>query len=228
MDIKERVLASAKTSYAKYGFKKSELGELAAIIAKNLTDESTDEDIQAALTANEGFAQMMQSVYNRGVSETTDKFKGYVPAPKKAEDPAPATPMPDSLTAESVREMIAASLKQRQKEIDDAVNKAVAPLLEREKSARLRNLLQGNEKLKAIPEVFREKYVLDKEEDLDSMVSKIETDWASTKQALVASGQFVEAPQRGNPQSEADDFIKTLEGFSERNQPAKTNQSVTL
>ena len=54
MSIKDRVLASMKTSYAKYGFKKSELNQLADIISNNLKDESTDEEITSALSANEG------------------------------------------------------------------------------------------------------------------------------------------------------------------------------
>lgn len=223
MDIRQRVLASAKTSFAKYGFKKSELEQLVGIIAGNLTDESTDEDIANALSASEGYAQMMQSVYNRGVSETSEKYKDYVPkpaepAPAPAPEPAPKKE-PETLTLESVKEMIKKANANKQAEIDEAVKKAVAPLLERERSAHLRSLLQTHDRLKTIPEVFRNNYTLDKEENLETLASKIESDWASTKQALVASGQFVEAPSKSDPQSEVDDFVKTMQGFAERNKP---------
>ncbi len=215
-----------KTSYAKYGFKKEELNQLADIISKNLTEESTDADIAASLTASEGFAQMMQTVYNRGVSETNDKFKNYIPKPAEPKpEPKPQpTPAPDTpLTLEAVQKMIQEANANKQKEIDDAVNKAITPLLQREETARLRSLLQGHEKLKAIPEVFRNNYTLDKEENLDALAAKIESDWTTTKQALVASGQFVEAPPKADPQSETDDFVKMMQGFSERNstEPAK-------
>ena len=224
MDIKSRVLTSAKTSYAKYGFKKGELEQLSSIIAANLTDESTDEEIQAAISAAEGYAQMMQSVYNRGVSETNDKYKGYIkPAPKPDPDPTPA-PTPDPtqpLTLDEVRKLIEQSNADRQKAIDAAVAKAVATFEEREQKARLGAMLQGHEKLKSIPEVFRSKYTLDKEENLDALADKIEADWTSTKQALIASGQFVEAPPKADPASEVDDFVKTMQGFAERNGASK-------
>lgn len=217
MDIKDRVLVSAKTYYAKYGFKKDELTQLASIIASNLTDEASDEQINAALTANESYVKMMQSVYNRGVSETNERYKGYIPKPKEEPKPTPEPQPSEPLTTEAVLKMIADANTSKQKEIDAAVQKAVAPLLEREKSAHLRQLLQGHEKLKAIPEVFRNNYTLDKEENLEALAAKIESDWATTKQALVSSGQFVEAPSKADPQTETDDFVKSMQGFAERN-----------
>lgn len=222
MNIKERVLASAKTSYAKYGFKRSELEQLTNIIAVNLTDEATDEDIAAALKSAEGYAQMMQSVYNRGVSETNEKFKDYVPKQQQQEPaPAPVNPAPQPLTAEGVSEMIRKATADRQKEIEAAVQKAIAPFQERERQERLRTMLQGHEKLQSIPEVFRNNYTLDKEENLETLASKIEADWTNTKQALVSSGQFVEAPTKADPQSETDDFVKMMQGYSERNTDKK-------
>ena len=53
MTIKERVLASLKTSYAKFGFKKDELNSLTDIISANLNEESTDEQITAAVSSAE-------------------------------------------------------------------------------------------------------------------------------------------------------------------------------
>ena len=93
MSISERVLAAAKTSYAKYGFKREELTKISNLIAANLKDESTDEEISTALKNNEGYAEMMQSVYNRGVSETNKKFEGYI----KPEPPASSTTTPTDL-----------------------------------------------------------------------------------------------------------------------------------
>ena len=111
MSISERVLAAAKTSFAKYGFKREELAKISSLIAANLKEESTDEEISTALKNNEGYAEMMQSVYNRGVTETNKKYEGYV----KPEPPTPPTPPippteppvpPSGLTAEQVQKMI--------------------------------------------------------------------------------------------------------------------------
>jgi len=223
MTIKERVLASLKTSYAKYGFKKEELNSLTDIISANLTEESTDEQVSAALKAAEGYAQMMQTVYNRGISETNKKYEGYIPKPADPPTPPtpPVTPPAGALTMEQVQQMIAQANADRQKEIDAAVAKATAPFLQQQEKSRLSALLAGHEKLKNIPKSFSSKYSLDKEEDLETVASQIETDFTNFKQELVRSGQFVEAPAKTDPQSETDDFIKTMEGFAERNKPAE-------
>lgn len=219
MTIKERVLGTMKTTYAKYGFKKEELNKLADIVATNLTEEATDDDVTNAITNAEGYAQMMQSVYNRGVSETSDKYKGYVPKP--AEPPKPTEPPVSGLTLEEVQKLISEANANKQKEIDEAVSKAMAPILEKERASQLANMLQGHDKLKTIPQKFRSKYILDKEDNLDIMVSQIEKDWAETKQELISSGVFVEAPPKADPQSETDDFVKMMEGFAQRNSEKK-------
>lgn len=225
MTIKERVLASLKTSYAKYGFKKDELSSLTDIISANLTDESTDEQVTTAVNAAEGYAKMMQTVYNRGISETNKKYEGYVkpqePTPTPAPTPTPTpTPAPaGGLTMEQVQKMIADSNAANQKAIDEAVKAATAPFLEREEKSRLNGLLMGHEKLKNIPKSFSGKYSLDKEENLDAMAAQIETDFTNFKQELVAAGQIVEAPAPSSPQQEADDFVTAMQGFSERHAP---------
>lgn len=55
MTIKEKVLSSCKTSFAKYGLKKDELSKLVDTIVatRSLTDESTNEDVNGAITAFE-------------------------------------------------------------------------------------------------------------------------------------------------------------------------------
>ena len=202
MSIQERVLAAAKTSYAKYGFKREELTKISNLVAANLTEESTDEDITSALKNNEGYAEMMQSVYNRGVSETNKKYEGYVKPepPTQPTPPAPPTPpTPESLTAEQVQKMIA-----------DGIAAGLKPYKEKEERERLNDLLQKCDKLKDIPEVFRRQYLRDKEENRDSTAEKIVNDYTNLKQTLVSSGQFVEAPKKTTPGSEDDDFIKMM------------------
>lgn len=216
MSIQERVLAAAKTSYAKYGFKREELTKISNLVAANLTEESTDEDITSALKNTEGYAEMMQSVYNRGVSETNKKYEGYVkPEPPTSPTPLapPTPPTPESLTAEQVQKMIA-----------DGIAAGLKPYKEKEERERLNDLLQKCDKLKDIPEVFRRQYLLDKEENLDSTAEKIVNDYTNLKQTLVSSGQFVEAPKKTTPGSEDDDFIKMMgesaKRLSDAQQPA--------
>ena len=220
MTIKEKVLASCKTSFAKYGLKKDELAKLVdqIVAGRGLTDESTDENVTEAITAVEPYVGMMQAAFNRAVSETAKKYEGWVD-PKATPTPPvpPATETP--LTAEAVAKMIAEVKNDQQKAVNEAVAAALAPYKEREERTRLAALLQSNEKLKNVPEVFRSRYQLDKEENLDSVVEQINNDFTTMKQALVADGTFVSAPTTSTPQSEQDDFIKRMEGFAERNAP---------
>jgi hypothetical protein len=217
MSIKEKVLTSCKTSYAKYGLKKDELKGLVdqVIAGRGLTDESNDEDINGAVTAYEPIVGLMQTMYNRAIGETTKKYEGYV---KPEPQPEPDNVNPP-VNIEQVAKMIADAQTDNQKAISDAVSAALAPYKEREEKARLTSLLQGNEKLKDIPEVFRSRYVLDKEENLDAIAEKINNDWTALKQSMIANGSFVEAPRQSTPESEAQDFIKQMEGYAERNAP---------
>lgn len=227
MTIKEKVLTSCKTSFAKYGLKKDELAKLVdqIVASRGLTDESTDENVTEAITAVEPYVGMMQAAFNRAVSETTKKYEGWVD-PKATPTPPtnpPAPPVPPTtetpLTAEAVAKMIAEVKNDQQKAVNEAVTAALAPYKEREERTRLATLLQSNEKLKNVPEVFRSRYQLDKEENLDSVVEQINNDFTEMKQKLVADGIFVSAPTTSTPQSEQDDFIKRMEGFAQRNAP---------
>lgn len=225
MAIKEKVLASCKTSFAKYGLKKDELSKLVdqIIASRGLTDESTDEDVTKAITAVEPYVGMMQSSFNRAVSETELKYKGWTKPTDPTVPPTPPTPptTPTNapLTADDVARMIADAKNDQQKAITDAVTAALAPYKEREEKARLSALLQSNEKLKDVPNVFRTRYTLDKEENLDNVVEQITSDYTALKQSLVANGTFVTAPTTSTPQTEQQDFIKRMEGFAERNAP---------
>lgn len=229
MAIKEKVLASAKTSFAKYGLKKDELSKLVdqIVASRGLTDESKDEDVTDAIAAFEPVVGLMQSMFNRAVSETGKKYEGWIdPNDSKYKQQKPPAPTTDTLTAEAVQKMIAEAATNNQKAINEAVAAALAPYKEREEKTRLSTLLQGNDKLKDIPEVFRSRYTLDKEENLDRVVEQISNDYTVLKQSLVANGTFVAAPTTSTPQSEQDDFVKRMEGYAERNAP-KPESAVT-
>lgn len=226
MTIKEKVLASAKTSFAKYGLKKDELSKLVDLIvaSRGLTDESKDEDVTSAITAVEPYVGMMQSSFNRAVSETTKKFEGWIDPNDPKHNPTPLVPptppVPSTgLTQEQVQQMIAEATKSTQKAVSEAVAAAIAPYKEKEERARLDDLFSKSEKLKDVPKQFRSRYQLDKEENLETLAQQCADDWTALKQSLVANGSFVEAPKATSPEDEQNDFIKKMQGFSERNAP---------
>ena len=226
MTIKEKVLASAKTSFAKYGLKKDELSKLVDLIvaSRGLTDESKDEDVTSAISAVEPYVGMMQSSFNRAVSETTKKFEGWIdpndPNHKPTLTVPPTNPVPSTgLTQEQVQQMIAEATKSTQKAVSEAVAAAIAPYKEKEERARLDDLFSKSEKLKDVPPQFRSRYQLDKEENLETLAQQCADEWTAFKQSLVANGIFVEAPKATSPEDEQNDFIKKMQGFSERNAP---------
>ena len=226
MTIKEKVLASAKTSFAKYGLKKDELSKLVdqIVASRGLTDESKDEDVTSAITAVEPYVGMLQSSFNRAVSETTKKFEGWIdpndPNHKPTPPVTPTPPVPPTgLTQEQVQQMIAEATKGNQQAIKEAVAAAIAPYKEKEERARLDDLFCKSEKLKDVPQQFRSRYQLDKEENLETLAQQCADDWTALKQSLVANGSFVEAPKATSPEDEQNDFIKKMQGFSERNAP---------
>lgn len=226
MTIKEKVLASAKTSFAKYGLKKDELSKLVdqIVASRGLTDESKDEDVTSAISAVEPYVGMMQSSFNRAVSETTKKFEGWIDPNdtnhKTTPPVSPTPPVPSTgLTQEQVQQMIAEATKSTQKAVSEAVAAAIAPYKEKEERARLDDLFSKSEKLKDVPQQFRSRYQLDKEENLETLAQQCADDWTALKQSLVANGSFVEAPKATSPEDEQNDFIKKMQGFSERNVP---------
>lgn len=214
MTIKERALNAVKQNYAKFGLKPEELDKLATHIASGLTDETTDDVLNTSVKGAEFYAEMMQSVGNRKQKEIEKKFEGYVPKPTETQTPPPA-----GLTMEQVQEMITKASQSNQEAINAAVAKATEPYIKAQEQARLRTLLQGHDKLKNIPQVFRDRYSLDKEENLESMASQIESDYTNFKQELISTGVFVEAPTQPTKESETEDFVKTMQSYSERNAP---------
>jgi hypothetical protein len=202
MGIKERAFQACKTTYAKYGLKTEELKKIAENIAGGLTDETTDEDLNAAVQRAEFYAEMMQSVGNRKQSEIEKKFEGYVPKPKeepkKTEEPPTPNPQP-TITSEDIQKMV-----------DVRLAEALKPYQEQRERERLNALLSTSTKIKDVPKTFISRYSLDKEEDLETVADKIANDYSELKRELFASGTVVEAPKQPTPKEEDDELISKL------------------
>lgn len=222
MTIKERVLAAAKTSYAKYGLKGKELEKLADVIvaSKGLTDDSTDDDVNSAITGATSYVEIMQSVGNRYANDVEKKYEGYVkPNEPPVEPPKPNEPPiidPNKpLTLADVQKL----LEEQKKNLDEAnktaLEAALAPFKQKEEAARLRTLLDGHEKLKDIPQKFRNLYTLDKDENLDAKAEEIAADYQAMKSEMFKSGTVVEAPRKANEGDENDEVISMLKKVNE-------------
>lgn len=205
--MKGKVFAILKPLLASKGFSKDELEGLAEIAAKNLTEASTDEDINNAVSGIVPYAELMQKVGNRMVSSVENKYKGWIDPksiePKPADPPKPAEPAePKGLTPEDIQKLIA-----------EGIEAGLKPYREREEKQRLQNMLYSHDKVKSVPEVFRNKYSLEKEDDLEVVAAQMENDYAALKQSLVTSGEFVAPPQSSHGAGEVDDLISKLQNM---------------
>lgn len=164
-----------KTSFAKYGFKKEELEGLAEIVAANLTDEASEEDINNAVSGAETYAALMQKVSNRAATEVEKKYKKE-----------PPTPEPPTGKDEETAKLLAAMQAQ------------INALNDERNAERLQAKLKSDARLKNIPAMFVGQYNLGKEEDLDAVVTKIDADFTALKSQMLKDGIVIQAPAKGN------------------------------
>jgi hypothetical protein len=202
--MKGKVLAILKPLLASKGFSKDELEGLAEITAKNLTEASTDEEINNAVSGVVPYAELMQKVGNRMVSSVENKYRGWIDPKTIEPNPQPIEPKPEpkGITPEDIQKMIA-----------EGIEAGLRPYREKEEKQRLQTLLYSHEKVKSVPEMFRSKYSIEKEEDLETVAAQVENDFTALKQSLVTSGEFVTPPQSGNGAGEVDDLIGKLQAM---------------
>lgn len=200
--MKQKVLKAIKPLLSSKGLSEQELESLAEIAAKNLTETSTDEEIQNVCNGLIPYADVMQRMSNRMVTAAVKKFEGWVD-PKTIEPEPQPQPKPEpqpkpGLTQEEIQKLIA-----------DGIAAGLKPFQEANERQRLSSMLNSHEKVKGIPEAFRAHYVLEKEEDLESMATRMESDYTAVKQSLIQSGEFAPAPQ-GSKTGDTDDLIERL------------------
>lgn len=206
--MNEKILKMLKPLVADKGLNKDELESLANIAGKNLTDASTDEEISDVVNGITPFVELMQKVGNRYATAIEDKYKGWVnpngakqaqsksevTAKKNEQETAPA------FTADDIQKLIEAKVAERMK-----------PFELQAEAKRLKSLLDGNERIKNIPLSFRQNYHLEKEEDLESVANKIESDYAALKQEQLRSGEFVAPPTSSQLADDNDALIDKLQ-----------------
>ena len=236
MTIKERALAAVKTTYAKYGLKAEELDKIANNIASGLTDETTDDVLNAAVKSAEFYAEMMQSVGTRKQNEIENKYKGWIdPATQQQQQQQTQQQQTQQTqqtqqqqqqttqqTQQQTQQQQSAPLtaEQIQQLIREGIAAGLAPLTQQREVERLAGLLANSADLKDVPASFRSKYVLDKEENLAQLVQTIKTDYTALKQEMFKTGTIVEAPKPATPASENQAMIDMFKKVNEVEAPA--------
>lgn len=196
--MKKKLINALKTLYHDKGFNQTELEELADIVGQNLTEDSTEDDINNAASGASVYVGFMQKFGNRCASAVENKYKGYIkPEPKQPESKKPE----GTLTKEQVEEMLKTGIAD-----------ALKPYKEAEQNKRLAGILSAHSKLKNIPSKFVGRYKLEKEEDADNLASQIEQDYAEERKEILSSLGISDVPPLGNGSADSDDdFLKKMQ-----------------
>lgn len=196
--MKKKLINALKTLYHDKGFNQTELEELADIVGQNLTEDSTEDDINNAASGASVYVGFMQKFGNRCASAVENKYKGYIkPEPKQPEPKKPE----GTLTKEQVEEMLKTGIAD-----------ALKPYKEAEQNKRLAGILSAHSKLKNIPSKFVGRYKLEKEEDVDNLASQIEQDYAEERKEILSSLGISDVPPLGNGSADSDDdFLKKMQ-----------------
>lgn len=201
--MKKKLINALKTLYHDKGFNQKELEELADIVGQNLTEDSTEDDINNAASGASVYVSFMQKFSNRCASAVEKKYEGYVkPEPNKPEPNKPEPNKPEGmLTKEQVEEMLKTGIAD-----------ALKPYKEAEQNKRLAGILSAHSKLKNIPSKFVGRYKLEKEEDADNLASQIEQDYAEERKEILSAYGISDIPPISNGSADSDDdFLKKMQ-----------------
>lgn len=198
--MKKKLIQVLKTLYASKGFKANELEELADVLSSSLKEDSTDEEISNVANGAESYVNMLQKVGNRYASAIEEKYKGYV-KPNATGEGNTKPVEENSLTKEAIAKLIS-----------EGIAEAIKPIQQQRESERLSRVLSDNEKLKGIPAKFVSRYKLEKEEDLDNVVSQIAQDYAEERKAILESLGIAEPPTSGGDADSDEGFVKLMQG----------------
>ena len=109
MNIQERVLSTLKPLVASKGFGEKTVQGLATNLTGGLTDESTDEEISAAINGAMPMIDLMQSENTRYINDYKKKNPTPAnpnPAPQNANPSNPKTTDPETLDSNLLKELI--------------------------------------------------------------------------------------------------------------------------
>ena len=199
------------------GLSKEEIESLANLYGKNLTETSTDEEIDNLAKSVIPFAEIMQKSASRQVTAAREGFKNFK-SPEDVEKllaeakegKKDEEKQEGGLTLEQVQQLVSHAIVNETK----GLKEKIAEYEEKERTSQLKSMLYAHSKVKDIPDFFRSHYSLDKEEDIEAVASKIETDYATMKQKLVQQEGFVEKPKAGGI-GETDDLIARMHKMAE-------------
>lgn len=157
MNIQERVLTALKPLVASKGFGEKTVEGLATNLATGLTEESTDEDITAAINGASTYFNLMQSENTRYINEY------------KKKNPTPANPDPNPNPA-NPNNPEPKSYEDKFKELSDKFDKLLAHNDTLSLKQKWEKLAEANG---IVNETLIQKWQPSKEEDFDGAIEEL-------------------------------------------------------
>lgn len=211
--MKKKLINALKTKYADKGFNQTDLEGLADILAKNLNEEATDEEISNAVGGASDYVELMQKVGNRYASQIERKYAGYTkPEPAATAQAAAASPETKANGQGGAGTAAGLTLEQVSELLSTKIADALKPFQEAQQAQKLSDLLASQPKLKAIPQKFVSRYKLQKEEDAETLAAQIEQDFANERKEMLATLGLSDVPFGGGGGFDTDDdFAKKMQ-----------------
>lgn len=121
--MKVKLIALLKPKFANKGFSQKTIEGLADLLAKNLTDESTDDEINTAIEGVTPYAEIMQAENTRYANEVKSKL----PKPNPASPEVVIPPVDETPTDKMLRELLQKVTKlESEKSVQSRTEKFVA------------------------------------------------------------------------------------------------------
>jgi hypothetical protein len=228
--MKDKILAQLKIKFA--GVSNLILERVAENLAKTVTDETKIADaVTAVENSPVGINDIANLLQTEGDRRVTDLQKTHQTEIEKLKKQIPSKPAKEKETTTTDEEVPAWA-----KPLVDTISTMQTKLTAQETAAQRQALtakLFADPKVKDIPNSFKNKYTIEKEEDLSITVDKIVTEFAQLQQEMVNKGTFVETPagstkqKDGEVSADAKVYIDHLKGTNDQSvgKPLVLNQT---
>jgi hypothetical protein len=211
--VKEKILAALKTKYKNLGFDDKTLEQVTDLLGQYVT---TDEGIEPAINGAESTLKTFQSLIDKRVTDAIAKAKADN---QKSDD----SKKQDNHKADD-------SQKQEDEKIPAWAQGIIAKLDGYEKQAKQSTFVSTvKAKLaeKKVPESYWKGRTLaiEKEEDIETVVKQIETDYTTFRQDLVNEGVIISTPPDPDGGKAQSAIAKQI--AENRNNPGASTEGVT-
>lgn len=206
--MKEKILAALKTKYSSLGFDASALEQMSEFLGQFVNDET---GIEPAVNGAETTLKTFQSLIDKRVTDAVTKVKAEPKPEPKTEPKTEPKAKTENDPPEWAKGLMAKIETLERRETQQAMTAKVRAALNEKK----------------IPESFIKgrSLSIEKEEDVDTLVKQIETDYTVFRQDLVNQGIVISTPQDPDGNKGDVNIAKTI--AEHRNNPGQSSEGVT-